>query len=198
MDSLADAEIDRIEKCVAEKLEVAMSTRCKFSIQADSWKPKIRHNRRHYVAAMLSWISDEWKWQQVCCHVMELPRPRDTQCYKAFFEESLKRVSVSIKEFIICGVSDHEGAIRAGLRAAGVPQAGCSCHGIQLTARRALPPLKTKVQAAPLEGSDDSDSDDSSDTSSESDKEDIEVACKRLRCFEPETCDSLRKRLEEV
>eukprot|EP00973_Karenia_brevis_P085477 11860978-Karenia_brevis.AAC.1 len=58
LQELVDNEIGRIKKCVEEKLKVAMATRCKFTIQADSWKPKMRHNRHHYGAALLTWISE--------------------------------------------------------------------------------------------------------------------------------------------
>ena len=43
------------------------------------------------------------------------------------------------KADIVAGVSDHEGAVRKGLRLLGVPLVGCGCHAVQLAPKHLLP-----------------------------------------------------------
>ena len=102
----------------------------------------MRHNRHPYYSALLTWISEDWFFQEICIHVQALPRPRNAQCYMEFFQASVAQVNVSMEEFILCGVSDFECAARLGLKRAAVPQVGCGCRAIQMTVSRALPPLK--------------------------------------------------------
>lgn len=68
------------------------------------------------------------------------------------------------EEDVYVSLSDHEPAVRAGLRTLGMPGIGCGCHAIQLSVKHSLPALRQK---RPQMASD-SESDSGSSTSSSS------------------------------
>ena len=51
-------------------------------------------------------------------------------------------------ESVVAGVSDHEGALRKGLRVMGVDYLGCACHALQLPMKHILPALRKRKRAS--------------------------------------------------
>ena len=70
---------------------------------------------------------------------MAMPAPRSGEAYHAAFTEALERVGLTPAD-LVAGLSDHEGAVRKGLRLLGAPLVGCGCHAIQLASGPQLAP----------------------------------------------------------
>ena len=104
--------------------------------------------------------------------------------YTELFKKALESVELT-PEHIQASVSDHEGAIRKGLRGLGAPLIGCGCHCLQLCCKHALPDLKERTKkrksaAAKLDSdSSSSDTSDESSSSSSSSSSEAEVAEKK-------------------
>ena len=109
----------------------------KFTIQGDDWKPKMRR-RRHYLATFLSWVTLAFEYVEVCALVVPLGFERNGEHYKAAYKLALAAVGLEVSD-LLCSVSDHEGAVRKGLRLLGSPSVGCGCHAIQLGPKHVLP-----------------------------------------------------------
>ena len=126
-----DACVERIWTQVCTKVQAAKAGGAKFCISADSCKPKMRL-RRSYVAVYLHWINADWVAEAACCGVRETFPPRTGENYRDHFLACLKSVGLETR-VLSCGLSDHEGSIRKGLRLlcvgeAALPLVGCGCH----------------------------------------------------------------------
>jgi hypothetical protein len=166
------AEVDEnttdIKVEVKEVLARAKAEGCRFVISGDTWKPKMRR-RAHYLAIYINWCSAEWEHKTVCLSANPLPAPRTGEAYQQAFAAALAESGLELSD-IVCSLSDHEGAIRKGLRDLGPASVGCGTHAFQLCPKHGLPPLREKNQGAPAAASDESsDSDSSSSSSSSSD-----------------------------
>ena len=162
-----------------------------FALQGDTWKPKMRR-RKHYLAVILSFIDPtKFEFVEVCIHVGEMKGPRTGSAYANEFKKAPSEVEL-VPEDLVSTNSDHEGAVRKGLRemrgtsqgeGAGVPSVGCACHAFQLPVKHVIPPLKPKSQKdapadakdAPATASDD-DSTSSSDASNAASDSDVSVS----------------------
>jgi hypothetical protein len=166
------AEVDQnttdIQVEVKEVLARAKAEGCRFVISGDTWKPKMRR-RAHYLAIYINWCSAEWEHRTVCLSANPLPAPRTGEAYQQAFAAALAGAGLELSD-LVCSLSDHEGAIRKGLRDLGPASVGCGTHAFQLCPKHGLPPLREKNQGAPAAASDESsDSDSSSSSSSSSD-----------------------------
>ncbi|CAE8595607.1 unnamed protein product, partial [Polarella glacialis] len=166
------AEVDEntadIQVEVKEVLARAKAEGCRFVISGDTWKPKMRR-RAHYLAIYINWCSAEWEHKTVCLSANPLPAPRTGEAYQQAFAAALAGAGLELSD-LVCSLSDHEGAIRKGLRDLGPASVGCGTHAFQLCPKHGLPPLREKNQGAPAAASDESsDSDSSSSSSSSSD-----------------------------
>ncbi len=130
---------------VRDILAGAKEDGCQFVIQGDSWKPKMKR-RRHYLAVMCSWVDGNFNFNEVCIGVRALGAPRTGERYAEAFRSVLGTVGLVATD-LLAGVSDHEGAIRKGLRLlSDLPLVGCGCHGLQLAPKHVLPdPRKRKA-----------------------------------------------------
>ena len=129
-----DGCVESIRVEVQKKVQEAKAGAAKFCISSDAWKPKMRL-RRSYVAVYLNWINASWEAESVCCGVRETFAPRTGDNYRDQFLACLEAVGLSPGD-LSCGLSDHEGAIRKGLRlltdgANPLPLVGCGCHCAQ-------------------------------------------------------------------
>ena len=130
---------------VKSRIQEAISAGCKFVVQADCWKPKMR-KRRHYFAVIVSWVSPRFEYEEVCVNVMELGAPRTGEAFRDAFIASLAKVCLPVDR-IVAGASDHERSLRKGLRLLGVPLVGCGCHALALVPKHILPLLRTSAAA---------------------------------------------------
>ena len=144
---VADIKVD-----VKDDVQKAKTSGAQFCVQGDTWKPKMKR-RKHYLAVLLTWVSKEWEVEERCIHVKDMPKPRTHKEYHAAFVEALANVGLTSGD-LICTVSDHEGAIRKGLRLLDVPSVGCGCHAFQLPVKHIVPPLKKKGDADVITASD--------------------------------------------
>ena len=163
MQKVIEDVIDDIKADVKEDVQAAKASGAKFCVQGDTWKPKMKR-RTHYLAVLLTWVSKDWKIEERCIHVKDMPNPRNHITYQAAFEEALANVGLTKTDFI-CTVSDHEGSIRKGLRGLDVPTVGCGCHAFQLPVKHVVPPLRAQKKKGGGEQVLASDSDSDSDTS---------------------------------
>ena len=117
------------------------------------------------MAVQLSWVGRDWSANEVCIYLAPLDAPRNGEAYCKAFGDGLAKVGLDAKD-LTAGVSDHEGALRKGLRLLGVPLVGCGCHTLQLVVKHVLPPLRPRKQPRPAAASDEgsSSSSDSTDT----------------------------------
>ena len=163
---------EQLRSSVRESIASAKEKGARFVLSGDTWKPKMKR-RRHFLAVHLNWTSEAWSICSACIHVCIADAPRTGERYKQWFTEALAAVGLTTDD-LLCTMSDHESALRCGLRLLGKPTVGCSCHAIQLGCKHALPSLrsnkkkKNKVPAGSDDSSESSDSDTSSSSSSDS------------------------------
>jgi len=185
------AEVDQtirdIQAEVREELSAAKSAGCKFVISADCWKPKMKR-RRHYCAVYLNWCSQDFEHKTVCIGAPVLGAPRNGERYRDAMLEALRLGGLTADDVLI-GLSDHEGAVRRGMRLLlgattdlkiGHNLVGCGCHAFQLAPKHGLPPLRPKKKAsqsamAAAEASDEDDDGGSSDGSGSDQSEEEEL-----------------------
>ncbi|CAE8603292.1 unnamed protein product, partial [Polarella glacialis] len=150
------AEVDQnttdIRVEVKEVLARAKAEGCRFVISGDTWKPKMRR-RAHYLAIYINWCSAEWEHRTVCLSANPLPAPRTGEAYQQAFAAALAGAGLELSD-LVCSLSDHEGAIRKGLRDLGPASVGCGTHAFQLCPKHGLPPLREENQGAPAAASD--------------------------------------------
>ena len=130
-----DCVVQGLRDEVARRVAEAKEQGCRFCISADGWKPRMKI-RRSYVAVYLHWVDNTWTRNAVCAGVQETHPPRTGELYRDTFLTILDDLDLETKD-LSCGMSDHEGAIRKGLRlltSAGrsLPLVGCGCHAAQL------------------------------------------------------------------
>jgi hypothetical protein len=87
------------------------------------------------LAVLVTWCDASWDIQEVCAYVKALPAPRTGEAYHGAFVEALEAVGLEATD-VLAGLSDHEGAVRKGLRLLGVPLVGCGCHAALALPRR--------------------------------------------------------------
>jgi hypothetical protein len=91
------------------------------------------------LAVLLSWCDHGFALHEVCPLVVALPASRTGEAYRDAFARALAAVGLETAD-VIAGLSDHEGAVRKGLRLLGVPLVGCGCHAAPLLKRSDPPP----------------------------------------------------------
>ena len=140
------AAFDRFKETTDEgmrkKVESAKRDYSRFALSADSWKTKGK-KRRHYHAVFLSWANASWELEEICAGVVELQSPRNWAKYKEVTFKLLADIGVQPDDVWVA-VSDHEGAIRKGLRMSGFQMLGCCCHGLQLPIKHVIPSKRPK------------------------------------------------------
>ncbi|CAE8595608.1 unnamed protein product, partial [Polarella glacialis] len=145
------AEVDEntadIQVEVKEVLARAKAEGCRFVISGDTWKPKMRR-RAHFLAIYINWCSAEWEHKTVCLSANPLPAPRTGEACQRAFAAALAGAGLELSD-LVRSLSDHEGAIRKGLRDLGPASVGCGTHAFQLCPKHGLPPLREKNQGAP-------------------------------------------------
>ncbi|CAK9021103.1 Putative cytochrome P450 120, partial [Durusdinium trenchii] len=177
------AVMQDLREKVLSMIRAARDSGCRFTLSADTWKPKMKR-RKHYLACHLDWTQKDWSHTSVCIYVGVAEAPRTGDRYTELFKKALESVELT-PEHIQASVSDHEGAIRKGLRGLGAPLIGCGCHCLQLCCKHALPDLKERTKkrksaAAKLDSdSSSSDTSDESSSSSSSSSSEAEVAEKK-------------------
>ena len=131
-----DSVVGDLRAEVQKRVGEAAKQGAKFVLSADSWKPRMRV-RRSYVAVYLHWVCPETrKREAVCAGVRQTHPPRNGECYRDAFLEVLGDLLLE-PSHLCCGMSDHEGAIRRGLRllepipGQALPLVGCGCHAAQ-------------------------------------------------------------------
>ena len=113
-------------------------------------------------------------WEQGCVFAFWISSKKQT-CAEAFLvqDKHIRSTSRLLKDMglstsdLIGACSDHESAIRAGLRGLECALIGCGAHAIQLAIKHAVPPLRPPRKAAKRQQRGTSSSS-SSDTSSSS------------------------------
>ena len=71
----ADRALEDIRQEVSELVQAAVDAGAKFTLSADTWKPKAKR-RRHYLAMYLNFVSPAWTPVSLCAGVVEAPPPR--------------------------------------------------------------------------------------------------------------------------
>ena len=186
-----DSTLDDIETEVLEEIREAQTQKCRFVISGDCWKPKMKR-KHHYLAIYIDWTTAAWEHKTVCLKVTVMGSQRRGEEYRDCFQAALHWADIEVKGEMLCGLSDHEGAVRRGLRLLGLPLVGCACHALQLAPMHGLPPLRpaTKPLVAKVasddESSDSDDSDDSSGSDSASSASEAPAPRKRGREKDPD------------
>ena len=143
-----EQQIDDIIQDIRELVKTGIEQNVRFSIGADAWKTKGRTRIRHFGAVILWWTDRNFEEHEACIGVQRMMGSRNGEAYRDLMLKALETVGLQ-PEDLLGGVSDHEGAIRRGIRLLGIPGIGCGCHAVQLIAEHSLPPFKKKKPVQP-------------------------------------------------
>ena len=131
-------QIKDIRAEVESVVQEAADQSCRFALQADTWKSRLV-KRDHYLAVILTWVGPDSVHHSACIDVSEMTPPRNGAKYADMLGQALDKVGLT-PEHLVAAVSDHEGAIRVGMRSLCQDGAiGCGCHLTQLLFKHALP-----------------------------------------------------------
>ena len=138
---LLTAFLDQVTEDVTSEVHEALTTGkdkgCRFAIQVDGWKTKTSRTR-HYGAVLVTWCDVTWQPRQACIGVYCLRGPRTGELYRDIMLEAMSRFGIE-KRHLVAGLSDHEGAVRRGIRFLATNSVGCGCHALQLCVKHAVP-----------------------------------------------------------
>ena len=56
-------------------VQTATDSGVKFTMQGDTWKPKMKR-RRHYLAVYLNWLTPEFRPMELCIQAVPVEAPR--------------------------------------------------------------------------------------------------------------------------
>ena len=66
MKKVTNKIIQDVNDQVVDMVAKAKAEGCLFVVEVDSWKPKLKVNRRHYFTGLLSWVGKDFVRHQVC------------------------------------------------------------------------------------------------------------------------------------
>ena len=100
--------------------------------------------------------------------------PRNAAAYAVLFREAFRGAGLEPSDSIAT-CSDHEGAIRKGLRQLEQTVVGCGRHAVQHPPKHVIPPFRAKAgkKAVPASASDDDGSSSSSESGASSEHEPV-------------------------
>ena len=145
MTAVLDTVTDDVAAEVHHAIDEAKGSGCRFAVQIDGWKTKTRRTR-HYGAVLLNWCAPSWRPYQACIDMVRLKGKRDGKLYYEVTMEALRKVGLT-PAHLVAALSDHEGAVRSGMRMLGTNAVGCGCHAFQLSIKHALPPRRGRYAA---------------------------------------------------